>query len=272
MDDSKDRPGGELLSFGGHLDVLRKILLRVSFIVVCVAAIVFAFKERTFDVILAPGEWNFVTYRWIEALVNHVVPGFKFDEFSVDLIATDLTSQFMSHLTVAIYLGLLISSPYIVYELFRFVSPALYERERRYSSRIVCVVYLLFVLGTLMSYFIIFPISFRFLGTYSVAGKVHSAITLDSYISTFTTLTLMMGLVFQLPVIASVLARMGFISGDFLAYYRRYAILVIMIVAAVITPPDLMTMLLVGIPLYLLYEVSIMIVRRVDRRAKLKHP
>jgi sec-independent protein translocase protein TatC len=150
-----------------------------------------------------------------------------------------------------------------VVELFRFVAPALYERERRYSVQVAVTVYLLFLVGVLMSYFVLFPISFRFLGTYSVSAEVHSAITLDSYISTFVGLTLVMGLVFQLPVVAFLLAKMGVVSAELLARYRKHALILIMIVAAVITPPDLMTLLLVTLPLYLLYEVSIQVIRRV---------
>ncbi|MDE6721375.1 MAG: twin-arginine translocase subunit TatC, partial [Bacteroidaceae bacterium] len=119
----------------------------------------------------------------------------------------------------------------------------------------------LFVVGVLMSYFVLFPISFRFLGTYSVADKVHSTITLDSYISTFTSLTLMMGVVFQLPVVAFFLGKMGVVTSELLATYRKHAFIVIMLVAAIITPPDLMTLVLVAIPLYLLYEVSVRVVR-----------
>ena len=173
----------------------------------------------------------------------------------------------MTHLTTAIYLGLLCASPFIVYELYKFASPALYENERKYSTKLVCIVYLLFILGVLMSYYVLFPISFRFLGTYSVAEKVHSTITLDSYISTFTTLTLMMGLVFQLPVIAYVLAKMKLINAGIMKRYRHYAFLLIMLVSAIITPPDVMTMILVGMPLYLLYEISIKIVERTNKES-----
>ena len=185
---------------------------------------------------------------------------FHFEEWHVDLIATDLSSQFMTHITTAIYLGLLGASPYILYELFRFISPALYENERKYSVQVVVIIYFLFIVGVLMSYYVLFPISFRFLGTYSVAERVHSTITLDSYVTSFISLTLVMGLVFQLPVIGFALAKLNIISSDMLAQYRKHAALIIMIVAAIITPPDLMTLILVVIPLYLLYEVSIRVV------------
>ena len=156
------------------------------------------------------------------------------------------------------------ASPYILYELFRFISPALYENERRYSVQVAGVIYVLFLMGVLMSYFVLFPISFRFLGTYSVSAKVVSNITLDSYISTFVSLTLVMGVVFQLPVIAFFLGKLEFINANMLSRYRKHAFLVIMLIAAIITPPDLMTLVLVTIPLYLLYEVSIRVVKWVE--------
>lgn len=186
---------------------------------------------------------------------------FHFEEFHVDMIATDLSSQFMTHITTAVYLGLLGASHYILYELFRFISPALYENERKYSVLVAGIIYVLFLLGILMSYFVLFPISFRFLGTYSVSAKVVSNITLDSYISTFVSLTLVMGVVFQLPVIAFFLGKMGIITSKTLTRYRRHSFLMIMIIAAIITPPDIMTLVLVTIPLYLLYEVSIRVVK-----------
>lgn len=253
---------GGLLTFGGHLEVLRRMLFRIFGVAGVIAIVVFCMKDTTWRLLLAPSEWDFVTYRTIERLAwTAGFTDFYFDEYHVDLIATDLSSQFMTHVTTAIYLGLLGASPYILYELFRFVSPALYDNERRYSVRAVFVIYALFILGVLMSYYVLFPVSFRFLGTYSVAERVHSTITLDSYVSTFTTLTLLMGVIFQLPVIAFVLGKMGIITSEMLSTYRKHAFLLIMVVAAVITPPDLMTLILVTIPLYLLYEVSIRVVK-----------
>ncbi len=251
----------DLLTFGGHLEVLRRMLFRIIAVVGGIAVVVFCLKNETFELLLAPSEWDFVTYRWIERVVQAMGLEFRFEEYHIDLIATDLSSQFLTHLTTAVYLGLLGASPYILYELFRFISPALYERERRYSVQVVLTVYLLFIVGVLMSYFVLFSISFRFLGTYSVADKVHSTITLDSYIGTFTSLTLMMGVVFQLPVVAFFLGKMGVVTSELLATYRKHAFIVIMLVAAIITPPDLMTLVLVAIPLYLLYEVSVRVVR-----------
>lgn len=254
-----------MLTFGGHLEVLRQMLFRILGVAGVLAVVIFCFKDVTWQVLLAPSEWNFCTYQWIESAMQAIgFADFHFDEFYVDLIATDLSSQFMTHITTAVYLGLLGASPYILFELFRFVSPALYENEKKYSIQVVVIVYILFILGVLMSYYVLFPISFRFLGTYSVAERIHSTITLDSYISTFTTLTLLMGVVFQLPVIAFALTKLGFVSSDMLSKYRKHSFLIIMLVAAVITPPDLMTLILVTIPLYLLYEVSIRVAKWVE--------
>ncbi len=253
------------LSFGEHLEELRKMLFRILAVVMVFAIAVFCFKDKTFELLMAPSQWDFITYRYIEKILHWLGSSFTFNEYHINLIATELSSQFMTHVTTALYLGLLVASPYVLVELFRFITPALYENEKKYSVRIAIAMYLLFVVGVLMSYFILFPISFRFLGTYSVSDIVESNITLRSYISTFTTLTLVMGLVFQLPVIAFFLGKIGAVKSDFLKRYRRHALVVIMVTAAVITPPDLMTLVLVTIPLYLLYEVSILILKRMEK-------
>ena len=262
--ESEGADNGNLLTFGGHLEVFRQMLFRILGVAGLIAVVVFCFKEITWGILMAPSEWDFCTYRWLENAMQAVGIDFHFEEFHVEMIATDLSSQFMTHITTAVYLGLLGASPYILYELFRFISPALYESERKYSVQVSGIIYALFLLGVLMSYFVLFPISFRFLGTYSVSAKVVSNITLDSYISTFVSLTLVMGVVFQLPVIAFFLGKMGIVSSDMLANYRKHSLIVIMLVAAIITPPDLMTLILVTIPLYLLYEVSIRVVAWVE--------
>ena len=178
----------------------------------------------------------------------------------------------MQHLKTSIYIGLLLASPYILVELFRFVSPALFERERRYSVKALVAVYLLFLAGLLVSYYVLFPISFRFLGTYSVSARVESTITLDSYISTFLTLSLLMGVVFQLPVISFVLGKLGIVHAAVLAKYRKHAFLAILTVAAIITPgQDVLSLVLVSLPLYVLYEISIRVVKRCTGTVARKH-
>lgn len=257
----------ELMSFGGHLEVFRQMLFRILGVTFVFACIIFCFKAITFNILLGPSDSSFVTYRAIENLIRNFNPMFQFELFDINLIATDVSSQFVTHLTTSIYLGLLCASPYILYELFHFVSPALNENEKKYSNKIIISIYSLFILGVLMSYYILFPISFRFLGTYSVSEKVHSMINLDSYISLFISLTILMGVVFQLPVIAFILAKMGILNASQMAAYRKHAIILLAIISAIITPPDIMTLILVCIPLYGLYELSILIMVRVSASA-----
>ncbi len=252
------------LTFGGHLEVFRRMLFRILGVVAIVSLFIFLIKEIVWDILLAPSECDFITYRAIERLMQSFGLNFHFDKYEVQLIATDLSSQFMTHITTSIYLGLLVASPYVLYELFRFTLPALYDNERKYSVYIVIITYTLFIVGVLMSYFIIFPISFRFLGTYSVAEKVNSMITLSSYISTYISLTLVMGVVFQLPVIIFILAKMRIVDFQILSRYRKYALFTITAISAIITPPDIMTCILVTVPLYFLYECSIWIAKKVN--------
>ena len=255
-----------LMTFGEHLEVLRRMLFRVLAVVGILAVVIFCFKEQTFNLLMAPSQWDFITYRAIEKLLHRLGSNFTFNEYHINIIATELSSQFMTHITASLVLGTLLASPYILWELFRFIVPALYENERRYAVGTALIVFIQFVVGVLMSYFILFPISFRFLGTYSVSEMVESNITLRSYINTFTTLTLIMGLVFQLPVMAFFLGKIGAVEATLLKRYRKHALVIIMVVAAIITPPDLMTLILVTIPLYLLYEVSIIILKRMEKR------
>lgn len=189
------------MSFGEHLDVLRKMLFRVIGLTLVMAVGVFCMKDQVFAWLLAPHDSSFCTFQAIETVCRWIGADFQFEPFNVTIISTELSAQFMTHLSTSVYLGLLLASPYVVYELFAFIAPALYEREKRVARVAVVVVYVLFFLGVLMSYFVLFPISFRFLATYQVSGMIQNTITLDSYISTFTTLTFMMGLVFQLPVV-----------------------------------------------------------------------
>lgn len=251
-----------LLTFGGHLEVFRKMLFRILIVVIILATIIFCFKTETFRIILAPHKSDFCTFSLIESILKSIGVNFQFTEYNIPLINTELSAQFMTHITVSCILAVLLSSPYIVFELFKFISPALYEREKKYSYLVAGVVYLLFIIGLLMSYFILFPISFQFLATYQVDEEIVNTINLESYISTFTTLTFMMGVVFQLPVFCFILGKMGLIDADLLKKYRSYAFIIIMIIAAIVTPPDLFTLILVTIPIYGLYELSILVLKR----------
>lgn len=256
-----------MLTFGGHLEVLRQMAFRILGVTCAVAIAVFCLKDTTWHLLLAPSQCDFVTYSWTERILHTLgMKDFHFEDFHIKLIATNLTSQFMTHLTTSIYLGLLIASPYILYELFCFISPALFDRERRYSIKALIAVYCLFIIGILISYFILFPVSFRFLGTYSVSEQIESTITIDSYISTFITLSLLMGVVFQLPVVSFILGKMGIVNSKMLSKYRKHAFIVILFVAAVITPgQDIFSLALITFPLYLLYEISIRVVEKIDK-------
>ena len=238
-------------TFWDHLDVLRSALLRMAVATTALATVAFILKEQLFAIVLAPRSSDFITYRWMGT-----------DSFTLHLMNTALTEQFMIHLRTATYAGLLLASPYILYELFRFVSPGLYQNERRYAFRIVSAAYVMFIAGTLVNYFIVFPLTVRFLGTYQVAPDVANMLTLQSYIDTLLGMSLVMGIVFELPVVCAIMARMGLLTDQFMADYRRHAIVVILFVAAIITPTtDVFTLMVVSLPIYLLYEMSIVIVK-----------
>ena len=257
---------GNLMTFGEHLEVFRKMLFRIIGITLGLTVVIFCAKDTTFSLLLSPGDNHFVTYRVIERLAACVGWNFHFDPYSIQLINTELASQFMTHVSTSIYLALLFVSPYIVIELYRYIAPALYENERRYSVSVAIAIHLLFILGVLMSYYVLFPFALRFLGTYQVAASVVNQINLASYISTFVTLTLLMGLVFQLPVMSFFLAKMGILEAGFMKQYRRHAFVLIGIISAVITPPDLFTCFMVMMPMYGLYELSILIVQKGNQK------
>jgi len=223
--------------------------MAVAVVVFAIAA--FVLKEELFSVVLAPRSSDFLTYRLMGA-----------EAFSINLMNTGLTEQFMIHVRTAIYAGLLAASPYIIYELFKFVSPGLYQNERRYALWIVGAAYLMFIVGTLVNYFIVFPLTVRFLGTYQVSPDVANMLTLQSYIDTLLGMSLVMGVVFELPVVCGLLGRMGLINDKMMGEYRRHTIVAILIVAAIITPTtDVFTLFVVALPIYLLYELSIQIVK-----------
>ncbi len=241
----------EYATFWEHLDELRARLLRMLLVVAVFSVAAFLMKEQLFSVVLAPRNSDFLSYRLLGVPV-----------FSIQLINTGLTEQFMVHMRTAMYTGLLAASPYIIYELFGFVSPGLYENERRYAFRLVGAAYVMFILGTLMNYFLVFPLTVRFLGTYQVSADVANMLTLQSYIDTFIGLSFLMGVLFELPVVCWLMGRMEIINSKMMAAYRRHAIVAILIVAAVVTPTtDVFTLFVVAMPIWMLYEFSILIVR-----------
>lgn len=242
-------------TFWDHLDVLRSVLIRIAIAIVVFAIVAFLLKEELFSVVLAPRNSDFLTYRLLS-----VAP------FELHLMNTGLTEQFMIHMRTAMYAGLLAASPYIIYELFRFVSPGLYSQERRYAIWIVGAAYGMFLLGTLVNYFVVFPLTVRFLGTYQVSPDVANMLTLQSYIDTLLGMSLVMGVVFELPVVCGLMGRMGLLTDQWMSEYRRHAIVAILIVSAIITPTtDIFTLFVVALPIYMLYEVSVWIVKMTKR-------
>ena len=242
---------GEALTFWDHLDVLRSSLIRMAVAVMVLGVVAFCLKDALFSVVLAPRSSDFVTYQLLGV-----------DAFHINLMNTGLTEQFMIHMRTAIYAGLLLASPYILYELFRFVSSGLYQNERRYAVWIVGAAYVMFLMGTLVNYFIVFPLTVRFLGTYQVSPDVANMLTLQSYIDTLLGMSLVMGVVFELPVVCGLMGRMGLINSHMMSQFRRHAVVAILVVSAIITPTtDVFTLFVVALPIYLLYELSIQIVK-----------
>ncbi len=239
------------MTFWEHLDVLRGSIIRMVVAAAVLAVGAFCLKEPLFNIVLAPKDSNFITYRWLGG-----------EPFSINLINTGLTEQFMIHLKVALMVGILVASPYILYLLFRFIAPALYENERRYSVRITVVAYAMFLVGVLVNYFIIFPLTVRFLGTYQVSETVSNMLTISSYIDTMMMMSFIFGIIFEIPVISWLLAVFGLLKASWMSQYRRHAVVGILILSAAITPTgDALTLIIVSLPIWLLYEVSILIVK-----------
>lgn len=246
--------GGEL-TFWEHLDVLRGSIIRMLVASVAAGVAAFVLKDWLFAVVLAPSGSDFVTYRLLGV-----------EPFKIELVNTGLTEQFMIHMKVALAAGVLMASPYILYLLFRFVSPALYDNERRCSVRLTLAAYVMFMLGVAVNYFVVFPLTVRFLGTYQVSTDVHNLLTISSYVDTLAMMSIVFGIVFEIPVVSWLLARFGLLKSAWMGRYRRHALVAIVAVAAVITPTsDVFTLTLVSLPIWLLYEASVLIVKVTEK-------
>ena len=242
---------GEGLTFWDHLDELRSVIIRILVITVLAAIVAFCQKDELFAIVLAPRTSDFITYRLMGV-----------EPFSIHLMNTGLTEQFMIHMKTSFYVGMLVASPYIIYQLFRFVSPALYDNERKYATALVASGYLMFMLGTALNYLLIFPLTVRFLGTYQVSPDVANMLTLQSYMDTLIMMSLVMGIVFELPVVSWLLGKMGLVNRRIMRTWRKHAVVAILIVSAIITPTtDAFTLFVVALPIWLLYELSILIVK-----------
>lgn len=255
-------------TFWEHLDELRDSLIRMIIAVAVCAIAAFCFKDLVFNIILAPQDNGFLTYRLLEHLAGMLSNGeaYHLPPISVRLINTGLAQQFLIHMKTSAYVGLMLSSPYILYLLFRFISPALYQKEKRYALQLVSAGYIMFLLGILLSYFLIFPLTFRFLGTYQISQVVENTVTIESYIDTLMMISLSMGIVFEIPVVCWILGRMGIINPAIMKQYRRHVIVALLVIGAIITPTtDVFTLLLVSMPMWMLYELSILIVKGAKR-------
>ncbi len=256
------------MSFLQHLEELRWHIIRSLVAVVAGAIIAFMFKNIIFDhVILAPNTPNFITNRLLCQLADIVhVPALCINQNPVNLISIKMSGQFTTHINISLVTGLIIAFPYIFWEFWSFFRPALYDKERKYARGAVTMASLLFMMGILFGYFIISPLSINFLGSYRVSNLVTNQINITSYIGSVTSVALAAGIAFELPIVVFFLARIGVITPKFMRTYRKHALVVVLILAAVITPPDIFSQILVSLPLILLYEVSIFIAARVVRK------
>ena len=254
-DAAKPVETGEGLTFWDHLDELRSVLIRILVVTALAAAVAFCLKNELFAIVLAPRSSDFITYRLMGV-----------EPFNISLMNTGLTEQFMIHLRTAFYAGILVALPYTLYLLFRFVSPALYDNERKYATTLVGSGYVMFMLGTLLNYLLIFPLTVKFLGTYQVSPDVANMLTIQSYIDTLLMMSLVMGIVFELPVVSWLLGRMGLVNARMMSLWRKHAVVAILVVAAIITPTtDAFTLFVVALPIWLLYELSILIVKTTNK-------
>jgi sec-independent protein translocase protein TatC len=256
------------MSFFEHIEELRWHLFRAMICVLITTVVVFLMKNFVFqEVILGPTTPDFITYR----LFCDYLPQFCFYPQHLQIITRDIQEQFISHIKVSLWLGFIVSFPYILFELWRFIKPGLYKKEITAARGMVFICSFLFLLGVSFGYFIIAPVAITFLSTYSVSPDIANTTTLNALVNSITMFTLPVGLIFETPIILYFLAKIGLVSSPFLVQYRKHSVLVIVIVAAVITPgPDVFSQMLVAIPLYLLYEVSIIVVKRIDKERKEK--
>ncbi len=250
------------MTFWDHLEVLRWSIFRTLGVLLILFIAAFALMPSLFDAaILAPTTGDFFVYKWLGGIFT--------GDFKIDIVNINVTAPFFTHMRTAFLLALVVGFPYLLVEVWLFVRPALYKNEKKGMGAALLAVALLFYLGCAVGYLAIFPLTFRFLAGYHIGTGILTQISLNSYISTFVSIIFIMGLVFELPVLAWVLSKFGIVNKEMLKKYRRYAIVVLLILAAVITPTgDPFTLAVVFLPLYLLYEVSIAVVRPAPKEEK----
>jgi sec-independent protein translocase protein TatC len=256
------------LTFLEHLEELRWTLVRSAAAVVACTVLAFIYKDFVFDtLILAPQRPDFITYRlFCQLSIKFGLDrSFCADNTGFTLMNTTMGGQFLVHIMVSFTAGIIIAFPYVLWEVWRFVKPGLGGGEKLAVRGVVFFATLLFLLGVAFGYYVLAPMSIQFLGTYKVSASVPNIVDLNSYIGTITSLTLWTGLVFELPMIVYFLARTGLVGPEFLRTYRRHAYVAILIIGAIITPPDVTSQLLVSLPLMALYEASIFLAARTRR-------
>ncbi|MGZ3750975.1 MAG: twin-arginine translocase subunit TatC [Mucilaginibacter sp.] len=258
------------MSFFDHLEALRWHLIRAALAIVVFTIGCFAYYDWIYDhIIMAPSKPTFWTFRMMCDLGALLHRDMCPNKINIQLINTEMAGQFTLQIDSSLMLGLVLGIPYLLYELWRFIKPALHDKERKAASGFVFYASFLFLSGVFFGYYVITPISLNFLAGYTVSTSIQNLFSIDSYISSVSTLTLATGLVFELPILVYILANLGIATPKFMRETRRYAIVIILIIAAVVTPtPDMLTMTVVAIPLLLLYELSISVAAVVERRKK----
>lgn len=269
----KNTNTGEM-SFLGHLEELRWHIIRA--VLGALVFMILAFINRNFifnDVILKPKSPDFPTNYylgqfsdWINQVLNINADALRINTTPLQIVNIEMAGQFVSHIKVSVIAGLIVASPYIFWEIWRFIKPALHHTETRHARGGVFYTSILFLIGVLFGYFIITPLSIHFLSSYNVSQEVANTIRLNSYIATVTSVTFASGIIFELPILVLFLSKVGLITPSFMRTYRKHAYIVLLIVSAIITPPDVFSQILVCIPLIFLYEISVFISRSVYRK------
>ncbi len=256
------------MSFLQHLEALRWHLVRSVIAIVLVTIIVFINKYFVFDnIILGPKNLDFLTYKFLCLLSEKLhIAALCIKKINFTVINIELAGQFLLHLKSSFILGFILAFPYIFWEIWRFVKPALYDKEKTYARGIVFYCSILFLFGVLFGYYILTPFSINFLGSYNVSEEVGNKISLTSYVGTISSLVLVSGIIFELPIVVYFLSKLGIVSPKIMRKYRRHALVAILLLSGVITPPDLASQVLIAFPLYGLYEMSIFISAKVSKK------
>ena len=260
------------MSFLDHLEVLRWHLIRSGIAIISLSILAFICKDFIFDtVLLAPKDPNFFTYKFLCNISQSLGMGdaLCIKESPFLLMNITMSGQFSTHLMTSLYAGFILAFPYVFWEIWRFIVPALKDSETRVTRGVVFFSSFLFLIGILFGYYVIAPLSINFLGSYQVSQTVANQISLTSFVTTVTTVSLANGIIFELPILVYFLTKIGFLTPEFMRTYRRHAMVITLILSAVITPPDITSQILVSFPLIILYEISIRISRAVIKRNNL---